>query len=213
MISEDRWQKFRQVVSQRTRYVTLVLEDIFQAHNASAVIRSCELMGVQDLHIIENRNNYEISRDIVVGSHKWVNLHKHNKWVDNTKGCFKHLRKQGYRIVATSPHKNDCLLSELPLDNKTALVFGNEGGGLSDTALENVDAFVKIPMYGLTESYNLSVSAAICMYELIHRMKKEEQNWQLSQEEQDILLFNYALNSIRNPITFMRRMKAELSTR
>ncbi len=210
MISEERWQKFRDILSQRTRYITVVLEDIFQPQNASAVIRTCELMGIQDLHIIENRNPYEINRDIVVGSDKWINLHKYNRHDHNTLNCFKQLKNKGYRIVATTPHKNDVHITQLPLDKKTALVLGNEGDGLSEAALEHADAFVKIPMYGFTESYNLSVSAAICVYEITGRMRKEVKGWQLNAEEKDILLFDYALKTIKNPRTFIRRMKMEL---
>lgn len=210
MISEERWQKFNDIIDVRTRYITVVLEDIFQTHNASAVIRTCELMGIQDLHIIENRNSYELNKDIVVGADKWVNLYKFNKNKNNTLQCYKELKKKGYRIVATSPHKNDVLISQLPLDQKTALVFGNEGDGLTDNALNNADAYVKIPMYGFTESYNISVSAALCLYELSGRMRNEVNNWQLTEEEKESLLINFALKTIKNPRTFMGRMKIEL---
>jgi tRNA (guanosine-2'-O-)-methyltransferase len=210
MISEERWQKFNDVIDVRTRYITVVLEDIFQTHNASAVIRTSELMGIQDLHTIENRNSYELNKDIVVGADKWINLYRFNKNKNNTLQCYKELKKKGYRIVATSPHKNDVLISQLPLDQKTALVFGNEGDGLTDNALNNADAYVKIPMYGFTESYNISVSAALCLYELSRRMRSEVKNWQLTEEEKETLLINFALKTIKNPRTFMGRMRTEL---
>lgn len=210
MISEERWQKFNDVIDVRTRYITVVFEDIFQIHNASAVIRTSELMGIQDLHIIENRNSYELNKDIVVGADKWINLYKFNKNKNNTLQCYKELKKKGYRIIATSPHKNDVLISQLPLDQKTALVFGNEGDGLTDNALNNADAYVKIPMYGFTESYNISVSAALCLYELSRRMRSEVKNWQLTEEEKETLLINFALKTIKNPRTFMGRMRTEL---
>ncbi|MBW6479520.1 MAG: RNA methyltransferase [Bacteroidales bacterium] len=213
MISEDRWQKFHDIISQRTRYITVILEDIFQPHNASAVIRTCELMGIQDLHIIENRNPYLVNRDIVVGSDKWINIHKHNRHDQNTLSCFRQLKNKGFRIVATTPHKSDVLITELPVDQKIALVLGNEGHGLSETALKNADTFVKIPMYGFTESFNISVSAAICLYELTARLRNETSGWQLSSEEKDLLLLDYALKTIKNPRTFMRRMKMELENR
>ncbi|MFN3554624.1 MAG: TrmH family RNA methyltransferase [Bacteroidales bacterium] len=210
MISEERWQKFHEVLDQRTRWITVVLEDIFQPHNASAVIRTCELMGVQDLHIIENQNLYEINPDIVVGSNKWLTMRKYNQLEHNTLNCFDQLRQNGYRIVATSPHKNDCLISELPLNQKTAIVLGTEGPGLSDVAMQNADAFVKIPMHGFTESYNISVSAALTMYELCGRLRREVTHWQLTEQEREMLLLDYALKSIKNPRTFIRRMKMEL---
>ncbi len=199
MMFNDRWARFHQVLDQRTKHITVVLEDIFQPHNASAVIRTCELKGIQDLHIIENRNPYNVNPDIVVGSNKWIDLTRYNKHEHNTFSCFQSLKKAGYQVVATSPHKDDCLIHELPLDQKTALVFGNEGDGLSDVALENADAFVRIPSCGFTESYNLSVSVAICLYELTARLKKEVGNWQLTPEEKEVLLLKYALNTVRNP--------------
>jgi len=199
MITEERWNKFHDVIDNRTNYLAVVLEDIFQPHNASAVIRTCELTGIQNLHIVENTNPYEINPDIVVGSNKWINIHRHNNLDYNTLTCFKKLRKKGYRIVATSPHENDCLLEDLPLDQKTALVFGNEGAGLSKEAMENADAFVKIPIYGFTESYNISVSVALCLYHLIGRLKDSSIDWQLTQGEKDQLLFDYAMKTVRQP--------------
>lgn len=199
MITEERWNKFHDVIDNRTNYLAVVLEDIFQPHNASAVIRTCELTGVQNLHIIENTNIYEINPDIVVGSNKWINIHRHNNQDYNTLTCFKKLRKKGYRIVATSPHENDCLLEDLPLNQKTALVFGNEGAGLSKEAMENADAFVKIPIYGFTESYNISVSVALCVYHLIGRLKDSSIGWQLTKDEKEQLLFDYAMKTVRQP--------------
>lgn len=211
IILPERWQRFEKILDQRTRYLTVVLEDIYQTHNASAVLRTCECMGIQDLHVIENENEYNVNPDIVVGSSKWITIKKYNKKKkNNTLVCFTKLREQGYRIVATSPHKDDCLIYELPIDQKTALVFGNEGKGLSDAAMKNADTFVRIPMFGFTESYNLSVSAALCLYELLPRIRQSNLPWKLSEEELNILLVDFAMKSIRNPIIFKRKMMQEL---
>jgi tRNA (guanosine-2'-O-)-methyltransferase len=211
IILPERWHRFEQILDQRTRYITVVLEDIYQTHNASAVLRTCECMGIQDLHVIENENEYNVNPDIVVGSSKWITIKKYNKKKkNNTLECFKRLREQGYRIVATSPHKNDSLIHELPIDQKTALVFGNEGKGLSEAAMKNADTFVRIPMFGFTESYNLSVSAALCLYELLPRIRQSDLPWKLSEEELNILLVDFAMKSIRNPIIFKRKMMQEL---
>jgi tRNA (guanosine-2'-O-)-methyltransferase len=211
IILPERWQRFEQILDQRTRHLTVVLEDIYQPHNASAVLRTCECMGVQDLHVIENENEYNVNPDIVVGSSKWITIKKYNKKKkNNTLICFRKLKEQGYRIVATSPHKDDCLIHELPIDQKTALVFGNEGKGLSDVAMKNADAFVRIPMFGFTESFNISVSAALCMYELLPRIRQSDLSWRLSDNERDILMVDFAMKSIRNPMIFKRKKMKEL---
>lgn len=191
-ISENKQQKFNQIIHNRTRHITVVLEDIFQSHNASAVLRSCDLFGVQDIHVIENEFKYQVNNDIALGSSKWLNVYHHSNEKNNTVSCFEKLRSEGYKIVATSPHKNDCLIDDLPLDNKIALVFGTELEGLSQTALDNADAFVKIPMYGFTESFNISVSAALSLYHLTEKLRKSEVSWQLSDKEKTIIHIEWA---------------------
>jgi len=206
IITEERWAKFQEVLSYRTNHIAVVLEDIYQPHNASAVIRTCELLGINHLHIIENQNLYEINPDIVVGSDKWIKIHKHNTSQNNTLNCFRKLRNKGYRIVATSPHKNDCLIEEIPLDQKTALVFGNEGLGLSETALGHADAYVKIPSFGFTESYNISVAVALSLYQLTSRLRQNHTHWQLIHDEKQQLLLEYALKSVRQPQILVKRL-------
>ncbi|MDP4291248.1 MAG: RNA methyltransferase, partial [Bacteroidota bacterium] len=166
-LTEERLEKFDRIARNRTRYVTVVLEDIYQAHNASAVVRSCECFGIQDLYFIENLYEYHISPDVTMGSTKWLNVNRYNKPdTDNTTACIMDLKEKGYRIYATTPHTHDCLIQDLPLTEKTALVFGTELEGISETALKLADGFVRIPMYGFTESYNISVSAALCMFSM-----------------------------------------------
>lgn len=182
-ISENKKTKFRNIIKYRTKYLTVVLEDIFQSHNASAVLRSCDCFGIQDVHIIENRNEYNVNPNVALGSSKWLNLKRYNKDENNTLSCFKSLREQGYKIVATSPHKNDCKLEELKTDKKIALVFGTELNGLSDLAIDNADEYVKIPMYGFTESFNISVSAALAIFYISEKIRKSDIQWQLNENE------------------------------
>jgi len=182
-VSDNKKNLFNQVIAERTNYVTIVLEDIFQPQNASAVLRSCDVFGVQNVHIIENKNKYNVNPRVVHGASKWINIHKYNKTENNTLSCFEILKTQGYKIFGTTPHTSDCLIQDLPLDHKIALVFGTEKKGLSKTAMQNVDGFVKIPMAGFTESLNISVSAAICLFEICKQLKSSYINWQLSEEE------------------------------
>jgi tRNA (guanosine-2'-O-)-methyltransferase len=196
-ISENKQQLFHQIIQNRTRHLTVVLEDIFQPHNASAVLRSADIFGLQDVHIIENENSYKVNPDVALGSAKWLNLHYHKKAEHNTLACFDALRQQGYTIVATTPHTNDTVLEELPLVRKTALIFGTELKGLSRIAMENADAFVKIPMYGFTESFNISVSAALSFYSFMTRLRDSDVEWQLSEEEQVDVHIQWAKSAIK----------------
>ncbi|MEI6122670.1 MAG: RNA methyltransferase [Bacteroidota bacterium] len=182
-VTENRLERFDTVIKSRTRHITIALEDIYQPHNASAVLRTCDCTGIQDIHIIENENTYHVNQDVALGSSKWVSLIKYNSSENNTMACISNLKEQGYSIVATTPHKNDCMIDELPLESKTALFFGTELNGISHELIEHADAFVKIPMYGFTESYNISVSAAICLYSLTQRLRNSNVNWHLSETE------------------------------
>jgi len=181
--TENKKELFYQVIEKRTNHVTVVLEDIFQPHNASAVLRSCDVFGIQNVHIIENYNKYKLNPKVVMGAAKWITMTKYNGTEDNTLRCINKLKAEGYKIIATTPHHNDCDISELPLETKTALMFGTELEGLSKIALEHADGFVKIPMYGFTESLNISVCAAISLYEISKRLRNSSINWQLTDEE------------------------------
>jgi tRNA (guanosine-2'-O-)-methyltransferase len=195
-ISDTRRSKFDKVLEYRTRHITIALEDIYQPHNASAVLRSCDIFGIQDIHIIENKNAYTINKDIAMGSPKWLNLHKYRKEENNSLACIKKLKEQGYRIIATTPHENDCLLDNLEVDQPLALFFGTELTGISDTVREHADEFVRIPMFGFTESFNISVSAALCLHTLASKLHYTTVNWHLKDEEKDELLLRWLRNSI-----------------
>lgn len=198
-VSENKRTKFQQLIQYRTRHLTVVLEDIFQPHNASAVLRTCDCFGIQDVHIIENRNKYSINPDVALGSAQWISLIKHNRLENNTYHCLKQLRDGGYTLVATSPHREDYLLDEYPLNAPTALLFGTELQGLSQMALEMTDATIRIPMVGFTESFNISVSAAICLYELTRRLRNSEVPWQLSETEKTDVMIEWAKKVIKKP--------------
>jgi tRNA (guanosine-2'-O-)-methyltransferase len=196
-VSENKKDLFKRIIEYRTRYITVVLEDIYQPHNASAVLRTCDCFGVQDIHIIENRNLYEVNPDVALGSSKWLSLTKYNSGENNTLDTINKLKSKGYRIVATTPHKNDTPLNQLDLSKKTALLFGTELKGLSDVALENADAFVKIPMVGFTESFNISVSAAIILHQLTEKLRESSFNWQLTDEEKTNIRLDWVRNVVK----------------
>ncbi len=192
-ITPHKRELIERVLDHRTDRLTLVLEDIYQPHNASATIRTCECYGIQNIHIIENRNRYEVNPDVVMGSVKWVTLHRYrDPAVDNTAACVARLREQGYRIVATTPHEGGYTPEDLPLDKPVALLFGTEEQGLTATALAAADATLRIPMFGFTESLNISVSVAVSFSHLVRRLHAERPDWRLDEERRAALrLFWY----------------------
>jgi tRNA (guanosine-2'-O-)-methyltransferase len=198
-VSEERLQAFHKVLAKRTRHIAVVVEDVYQPHNASAVLRSCDCFGIQDVHIIENRNAYHVSPGVTKGASKWLSLHRYRQeGGDNTRSCITKLKSDGYHIVATSPHATEIGIGELDLSKKIALVFGNEAEGISQSSAAMADSFVTVPMLGFTESFNISVAAAICLYEVRSRLEKECANWRLSDEELATLEIEWMKKSIRN---------------
>ncbi len=194
----QRFEHLQKVLSQRTRYLTVCLENIYQDQNASAVLRSCDAIGIQDVHIIETSYNYRINKEIALGSDKWLDLHRYSK--DTPTGdVIGRLRSQGYRIVATTPREDALSLNDFDVRaGKTALFFGTELTGLSDAMLQQADEYLHIPMYGFTESFNISVSASIILYNLAERMRQSKLNWQLSEEEYSEILLRWLQNSIKS---------------
>ncbi len=180
LISDNKRELFDRLAPLRTRYITVVLENIYQSHNAAAVLRSCDCFGIQDVHVVENGNVFNPAGDVAVGSSKWVDYYKYS----STKEAYSTLHKKGYNIVATLPHEKDCMIGDLDLSKPIALVFGTELTGLTQDAIEGADAYVKIPMYGFTESFNISVCAALSLFSLTERMRaSEDVKWTLSENE------------------------------
>lgn len=169
----------KKVLEQRTNHFTVAVEDVYQLHNTSAVIRSCDVFGIQNVHVIEEINAKRIDREIAMGAQKWVDVNRYS----TTKECLATLQNQGYQIVATTPHDDSKVLQDFNVDKPAAFFFGREQQGLSDQVLEMADARLHIPMVGFTESLNISVSAAIILQHVTSTLKETNINWQLSEEE------------------------------
>ena len=201
--SEGKRSLFDRLAPLRTRHLCVMLEDIYQSHNAAAVLRSCDCFGVQDVHVVEAHNPFIPAGDVAVGSAKWVDYYRHT----STAEAYRSLRRAGYRIVATLPHENDQMIGDLDISQPTALVFGTELTGLSPEAVAEADAYVKIPMYGFTESFNISVCAALSLFSLTERMRKNKQlHWQLTEEEIIDLKLHWVTQTIRDGEAVLRRM-------
>ncbi len=205
-ISEERKKLFYKILDNRTRRVTVLIEDLFQPHNASAILRSCDCFGVQDVHIIENRNKFKPNNQIDVGSSKWLNTYKYNKKDDNTLDAILALKAKGYRIIATTPHEKDQTLDQLDIEKgPMALMFGTELEGLTDIAKNNADEFVKIPMYGFTESFNISVSAALCLHHITEKLRKSNIDLQLNQNERIDIHINWLTKTIKSSKPILKK--------
>lgn len=193
-LTPRRKELFDQVVARRSRFLTVVTEDVYQLHNSSAVMRSCEVFGVQDVHIIEENLGKKLDREIAMGAQKWIDVHRHSQ----AESCMQQLREQGYQLIATTPHNDSCLLETFELNRPVALFFGKEKEGVSPAVMEHADGYLKIPMYGFTESLNISVSAAIIIQELTRRMRAQDLPWQLSEQDQRELLERWTMRSIKS---------------
>ncbi len=209
-ITPERLNLFNRVVEYRTNYITVVLEDIFQSQNASAVLRSCDCFGIQNVHIIENRNKFQLDTEVSLGSSKWLTLNKYNRDANNSLEAIKALKKQGYKIVATTPHINDQKLPDFDIaSGKAALVFGSELPGVSDIIKNEADEFLKIPMFGFTESFNISVSAAIVLHHLTDKMRNSNVNWQLSESEKTDIKIQWIRTTIKKSELIEKRFWEE----
>ncbi|WP_339627520.1 RNA methyltransferase [uncultured Maribacter sp.] len=193
-ISEKRIERFNDILSHRTNFITVAVEDVFQMHNTSAVIRSCESFGIQQAHLIEGKYGQRLDEEIAMGAQKWVDVKRYK----NSNEAVDVLKNKGYKIVATSPHANSSLLQDYELDGKMALFFGTENKGLSDYVLENADAYLKIPMVGFTESLNISVSAAIILQHLTAKLKSSNFDWKLTQAEMMEKRLDWTKKSIKS---------------
>lgn len=206
------YERIHKVATNRTRHLTVVTEDLYQPHNGAAVIRSCECFGVQDLHVITTRNPFRVSEEIVAGADAWVDVHHHAgpEGATTTK-AFQDLKKAGYTVAATTLRDGCIPISEIDLTQKTAIVFGTEMQGLTEEAHREADVFVRIPMYGFTQSFNISVSVALTLFELTTKLRASEIPWKIGDEEQAILTLKWLLNELSTEDRYHCLAEAQLS--
>jgi tRNA (guanosine-2'-O-)-methyltransferase len=196
-VTQKRLGRMEEILTQRTRYLTVALEDIYQSQNASAVLRTCECFGVQDIHIIENYNPYNINPMVLKGSDKWLSIHRYNQTDSNTAKAVQRLKFEGYRVIATSLCEKSTLLSDFDVERgKCAIFFGNEHQGVSEYIMDQADEYLKIPMYGFTQSLNISVSAGAIISQLIEKIRNSAVSWQLSDPEKDVLRAEWLQSSV-----------------
>ncbi|MHA3788987.1 TrmH family RNA methyltransferase [Flavobacterium hauense] len=205
IITENRRDKFIDILSRRTKHFTVAIEDVFQMHNASAVMRTCEIFGIQELNVIEEKYGKTIDKEIAMGAQKWVDINAYN----STTVCLDELKAKGYRIIATTPHEESCFLEDFDISQPAALFFGTERLGLSEEVMNRADGFLKIPMFGFTESINVSSSAAIVIQHLSSRLRNSDIQWQLNETEMLEKRIDWARKSIKDIDFITERYFAE----
>ncbi len=193
-VTANRKAVFKQVLNNRTRYFTVALEDLYQMHNISAVVRSADVFGWQDLHIVQKKYEPKLSHSIAKGAEKWLDMYRYK----DTLSAIETLRQKGYQIVATTPHTNDVNLQDFDIFKPSVFFFGVEKEGLSNEVLQQADVYLKIPMYGFTESLNISVAAALIMRDVTERLRQSDINWQLTEVEKEQIYLNWLEKSIKS---------------
>lgn len=205
LVLPERFEVLQKVVGNRTEYITVCLENIFYGQNASAIIRSCEAFGVQQVHVIETLCDFIPNVNIVRGTDKWVDIHKYTQ-KDATEEVVRKLKKEGYRIVSTSPHASGTACEDFDISKgKVALFFGTEKTGISDTLKSLTDEFITIPMYGFVESLNVSVCSAIALQSLSKKLRDSNVQWQLSPDQQLEMLNRWMKQSVKDSTNILKQ--------
>jgi tRNA (guanosine-2'-O-)-methyltransferase len=205
-LTENRSERFKKILPQRTKHFTVATEDVYQLHNTSAVMRTCDVFGIQELNIVEEVNSKSIDREIAMGAQKWVDLNRFQNITD----CIKDVRAKGYQIVATTPHIDDCELIDFDITKKSCFFFGRESQGLSQQVIDEADSFLKIPMVGFTESLNISVSAAIILQHVTAQLRKSEIDWKLTEEEIIDKRFDWIKKTLKDYDAIVERYQSKL---
>jgi len=207
-VVDERRELFEEKIEQRTKHITVVLENIFQGRNISASIRSADCFGVQDVHVIENDNYFNDDREVSMGADKWIKTTRYNQENHNSAAAIKKLKEKGYQVIAVTPHNTDCDLYDIEItDQKIALIFGAEVRGCSEETLKLADKRMKIPMYGFTESFNISVSVSLCLQHLTYKMRNSAVNWRMTQEQKNETLLQWLRNSIKSSAQIEEKFK------
>ena len=206
-LTDSRKEKFLKILENRTNHFTIAMEDVYQLHNTSAVMRSCEVFGIQELNVVEQKFGKRIDTEIAMGAQKWVDINRFN----TMQNCIDSVKEKGYQIIATTPHNDSCLLHEFDITKRSAIFFGTEKQGLSQEVIDQADGFLKIPMVGFTESLNISVSAAIIIQDITSRLRQSTIDWKLNDEEILVKRLLWAKNSIKDIKRIEERYYAEIN--
>ncbi len=208
-LTDERNARLLEVIENRTRHITIVIEDLYQTQNISAVMRTCECLGIQDVHIVEAENDFSIHKAISMGADKWLTKYHYPAENSNIVDCISQLKQKGYSVIATLPGDDSCYLDQLDLEKPMAFLFGTELTGLSEEAIKHADKSVKIPMYGFTTSFNISNSVAIIATYLIEKLRNSQINWKMSDIDKEIIYLEWLQKSIKTPELIIEKFLSE----
>ena len=200
-LTDERLSKIEHFSKESSDFVLPVMEDVYQFRNAAAIVRSVEACGFHHVVALEEENVFNPNLKVTKGAETWVQVEK----MSNNLDSLKEIKSRGYRILAVSPEKNATMLPDYEVKEPIALVFGTELEGVSDEILDFADETLAIPMFGFTKSFNVSVAAAICMYELKQKLMKSGIEYQLSDEKLLELKIRWAKNSIKSSEQILER--------
>ncbi len=206
-VSEHKQDLIERILVKRTCFLTVVMEDTYVPQNSSAVIRTCECLGIQDVYFIEKKREVNSYKDVLVGSEKWISTHFfREKEGKSILDCFDHLRAKGYSILATTPDENAVTEDSIEFDKKTAFVFGSEQYGISDEVKKEADQLIKIPIYGFTDSFNLSVSAGVLLHNFMKKSREAKINgFGLTNEEKEFIRLEWYKNAVKSSDLIIQR--------
>jgi len=200
-LTDERLSKIEHFSKESSDFVLPVMEDVYQFRNAAAIVRSVEACGFHHVVALEEENVFNPNLKVTKGAETWVQVEK----MPNNLDSLKEIKNRGYKVLAVSPEKNAVMLPDYEIKEPIALVFGTELEGVSDEILDFADETLAIPMFGFTKSFNVSVAAAICMYELKQKLMKSEINYKLSDEKLLDLKIRWAKNSIKSSEQILER--------
>ena len=200
-LTDERLSKIEHFSKESSDFVLPVMEDVYQFRNAAAIVRSVEACGFHHVVALEEENVFNPNLKVTKGAETWVQVEK----MPNNLDSLKEIKSRGYRILAVSPEKNATMLPDYEVKEPIALVFGTELEGVSDGILDFADETLAIPMFGFTKSFNVSVAAAICMYELKQKLIKSGIEYKLSDEKLLELKIRWAKNSIKSSEQILER--------
>lgn len=207
-LTDERLSKIEFYAQESSDFVLPVMEDIFQFRNAAAIVRSVEACGFHKIVAMESENEFNPNLRVTKGAETWVEVEKMPHQLES----LKKIKEKGYKILAVSPEKNAIMLPDYDLKEPVALVFGTEKEGVTEEILDFADETLAIPMYGFTKSFNVSVAAAICFYDLKQKLVKSDLDYKLSNEKLWELKVRWAKNSIKSGEEILQKFLKKQAT-